>query len=101
MEIEFTLYVAGDSPRSFEAVSNLRRLAEQRLAGACRIAGVYVVADPDRAEDARILTTPTLVTEAQGTPRRVTGDLTDPDRVHAALGLSAAARGPSPTEGRP
>src|SRR4051812_18473315 len=96
MAIQFTLYVAGDSPRSAEAVENLRRLVAVRFGGACEMNVVDVLTDPDRADDARILTTPTLVKEAPGTPRRVTGDLTDPDRVLAALGLTAAARGPAP-----
>jgi circadian clock protein KaiB len=48
---------------------------------------VDVADEPDRAEAARILTTPTLVKEAPGQPRRVTGDLSDAERVFLALGL--------------
>jgi circadian clock protein KaiB len=48
---------------------------------------VDVVHDPDAAEHARILTTPTVVREHPAPPRRVTGDLGDAARVLAALDL--------------
>lgn len=84
----FTLYVAGESPRSVTAVANLRRFTSERLGGEVELAVVDVLVDPARAESDRILTTPTLVKEAPGLARRVTGDLGDPDAVMNALGLT-------------
>jgi circadian clock protein KaiB len=83
----FTLYVAGETARSQQAYANLRRLCEERLGGDCRITVVDVVRDPEAAETGRVLTTPTVVREEPAPPRRVTGDLSDPDRVLAALAL--------------
>lgn len=85
--VVFTLYVAGRSPRSSQAAANLERLGKERLGGAYDLTIVDVADEPDRAEAARILTTPTLVKEAPGQPRRVTGDLADAERVFLALGL--------------
>ncbi len=85
--VVFTLYVAGQSPRSLQAAANLNRLGQERLGGAYDLTVVDVADDPNRAESARILTTPTLVKEAPGQPRRVTGDLSDVERVFVALGL--------------
>jgi circadian clock protein KaiB len=85
----FVLFVAGDSPRSAQAAANLRRLATERLEGRAEIAVVDVLVDPARAESDRILTTPTLVKEAPEPARRVTGDLSDLDRVASALGLTS------------
>ena len=85
--VVFTLYVAGQSPRSAQAEANLNRLGRERLRGAYDLTVIDVANDPDRAEAARILTTPTVVKEAPGQPRRVTGDLSDGDRVFMALGL--------------
>ena len=85
--VVFTLYVAGQSPRSAQATANLERLGTERLGGAYDLTVVDVADEPDRAEAARILTTPTLVKEAPGQPRRVTGDLADAERVFLALGL--------------
>ena len=87
-EIRFTLFVAGDTPRSHLAIANLRRLATSRLGGRCTLHVVDVREDPDRAESERILTTPTLIKEAPAPVRRVTGDLSDLEQVLLALSLS-------------
>jgi circadian clock protein KaiB len=85
--IVFTLYVAGRTARSAQAAANLDRLGKERLGGAYDLTVVDVSDDPERAEAARILTTPTLVKEGPGQARRVTGDLSDAERVFIALGL--------------
>ena len=84
----FTLYVAGDSPRSHQAAANLRRLGEERLGGDYELTIIDVVQDPERAESERILTTPTLVKERPAPVRRVTGDLSDSGLVMLALALA-------------
>ena len=81
----FRLYVTGASPRSRQAIANLRRFAEAHLAGRYELVVVDVVADPESAERARVLTTPTLVREQPAPPRRITGDLSDIGRVADAL----------------
>lgn len=83
----FTLYVAGDSPRSLQAVRNLRRMGDERFRGEYDLAVVDVLAEPERAESARILTTPTLVKDFPLPARRVTGDLSSHDQVLVALGV--------------
>ena len=83
----FTLYVAGDSPRSRLAAANFRRLADERLGADYALTVVDVMLHPERAEAARVLTTPTLVRELPAPPRRVTGDLSDAQMVVYALAL--------------
>ena len=85
--VVFTLYVAGQTPRSIQAEANLNLLGQEQLGGKYDLTVVDVADDPERAETARILTTPTLVKEGPGQPRRVTGDLSDAKRVFVALGL--------------
>jgi circadian clock protein KaiB len=85
--ITLTLYVAGPSPRSRAAESNLRALCSDRLGGRAELRVVDVVDDPEAAERARVLTTPTVVREHPAPPRRATGDLGDAARVLAALDL--------------
>jgi circadian clock protein KaiB len=85
--LRLRLYVAGDTSRSHLAIANLRLLCSELSAGDepdCDV--VDVLADPEQAETARILTTPTLVRLDPPPTRRVTGDLSD----HAAVlqGLS-------------
>ena len=87
IRVVFTLYVAGQTPRTIQAAANLQRLGQEKLGGEYDLTVIDVATEPDRAETARILTTPTLVKEAPGQPRRVTGDLSDAERVFIALGL--------------
>jgi len=84
---QFTLFVAGESPRSQRAIANLRRIAQERLGGDYELIVVDVQQEPERAEEERILTTPTLVKRAPEPRRRVTGDLTDAEQVLIALSL--------------
>jgi circadian clock protein KaiB len=87
IEFSFKLYVAGESMRSRQATVNIRRLADEKLAGRYELTVIDVVKDPEAAEADRILTTPTLVKERPAPPRRVTGDLSDATLVLAALAL--------------
>ncbi|HET6765453.1 MAG TPA: circadian clock KaiB family protein [Longimicrobiaceae bacterium] len=84
--LRLKLYVAGDTTRSHLAIANLRLLCAELQVQEPDCEVVDVLQDPDAAESARILTTPTLVRVHPTPPRRVTGDLSD----HAAVlqGLS-------------
>jgi len=87
---QLTLYVAGDTPRSRQAMANLDRICADFLGGRARCATVDILHNPEVADTERILTTPTLIRESPAPRRRVTGDLSDAPRVVAALGLGAA-----------
>ncbi|HEX2778085.1 MAG TPA: circadian clock KaiB family protein [Gemmatimonadaceae bacterium] len=87
--LHLTLYVAGDTPRSRQAMANLERICADLLGGQARCATVDVLDNPEVADVERILTTPTLIRESPTPRRRVTGDLSDPQRVLAALGFSS------------
>ncbi|HZT27185.1 MAG TPA: circadian clock KaiB family protein [Pseudolabrys sp.] len=80
------LYVAGNSATSRQAERNFDRL--HALIGADYCAEVIdVVANPEIAERAGILATPTLSYEHPVRPRRIIGDLSDPKRVIDFLGI--------------
>lgn len=83
----FTLYVAGESPRSERVRQNLAAIAAAHLGDDFSITTVDVLSDPEAAELNHILTTPTVVRTSPSPPRRVTGDLSDAPRVLSALDL--------------
>jgi circadian clock protein KaiB len=83
----FTLYVAGDTARSQQAYAGLRRICAQALGDEWEVALVDVTREPDAAERERILTTPTVVKESPEPRRRITGDLSDADKVLTGLGM--------------
>ncbi len=87
--LHLTLYVAGDTPRSRQAMANLERICAELLGGKARCATVDVLDSPELADAERILTTPTLIRESPVPRRRVTGDLSDVQRVLSALGFNS------------
>jgi circadian clock protein KaiB len=93
-----TLYVTGTSPRAKIAIANLQRLCEHELEGQYELEIVDVLENPQRAEDEKILATPTLIKQLPLPLRRVIGDLSDKDKV--LLGLEVQTH-PSITTTRP
>ncbi len=82
------LYVAGDTGTARLARNALERLGRcSGLAGCLETEVLDVVADPAKAEQARIIATPLLVREHPGPPRSIVGDLSDLSRVVRALEL--------------
>jgi circadian clock protein KaiB len=79
------LYVTGTSPRADQAIANLRRICEQDLNGRYQLEIIDVLEHPQRAEDDKILATPTLIKQLPPPLRRVIGDLSDKEKV--LLGL--------------
>ena len=82
----FCLYV-GPSDRSRAAETNLRAVCEARLPSGFRLEIVDAAQEPGRAEEQRILATPTVVRLAPLPQRRVIGDLSNHRRAADALGL--------------
>jgi len=70
-------------------MANLERICAELLGGKAQCATVDVLDSPERADAERILTTPTLVRESPSPRRRVTGDLSDAQRVMVALGFNS------------
>lgn len=90
------LYVTGTSPRTEMAIANLRRLCEHDLQGEYELEVIDVLEDPQAAEDARILATPTLIKQLPPPLRRVIGDLSDKDKVLLGLEVRRDTVKPDP-----
>ena len=87
-QVVLKLYVSGDGPRSQGAIRRLRELCS--LHQECQIEIVDVNRQPERAEQERILATPSLVRESPPPVRRIVGDLTDTTTVLMLLDLKEA-----------
>lgn len=85
------LYVAGQSPKSLLALSNLKALCEQHLAGRYEIEIVDLVEQPSLARGDDILAIPTLVRRLPGPLRKIIGDLSDTERVLVGLSIRPAS----------
>ena len=81
------LYVAGHTPKSITALTNLRRLCEGHLAGRYRIEVVDLLDRPHLARRDDIVVIPTLVRKLPPPIRKIIGDLSNEERV--LIGLDA------------
>ena len=84
---DFTLYVAGQSPRSVAAISNLKSLCEEHMPGAYRIEIIDLLEQPELARTDQVVAIPTLVRKLPAPIRRVIGDLSNTERVRVAFQL--------------
>src|SRR5690349_4499469 len=81
------LYVTGATEKSARAIANLRALCDQHLAGRYDLEVVDVYQEPLLALEGHILAAPTLVKSAPLPVRRLIGDLSDHDKLFAALDI--------------
>lgn len=81
------LYVAGQTPRSVAAFSNLKRLCEERLAGRYSIEVIDLVKNPQLAQSDQIIAIPTLVRKLPEPIKRVVGDLSNIEKVVVGMEL--------------
>lgn len=92
LELDYVLrlYVVAGSPASRRAVSNLRAVCEERLAGRYTLEVVDLREQPALAGERDILAVPTLVRESPAPSQRLIGDLSNRTRLLLALDLETS-----------
>lgn len=78
---KLTLYVAGETPKSLAAISNLDRICREHLPGKYQIEVVDLKKNPQLAREHKIVAIPTLVRELPVPIRKIIGDLSDEQKV--------------------
>jgi circadian clock protein KaiB len=86
---DLRLYIAGQTPRSIAAVSNLRKLCETYLSGRYRVDVIDLMVEPNRAQHDGIIAIPTLIRRWSGTVTRIIGDLSNSECVLTRLNIHA------------
>lgn len=84
---ELRLYVAGQTPKSMEALANLKKICEEYLAGQYTIEVIDLLKKPQLAAGDQILAIPTLVRNLPPPLRKIIGDLSDKERVLVGLNI--------------
>ncbi|HVR64641.1 MAG TPA: circadian clock protein KaiB [Polyangia bacterium] len=84
---ELRLYVAGQTPRSVEAFSTLKRICEEHLQGRYRIEVIDLLLNPQLARGDQILAVPTLVRQLPPPVKKIIGDFSNTERVLVGLDL--------------
>ena len=84
---ELRLYVAGQTPRSMTALSNLKRICEEHMRGEYRIEVIDLLKNPQLGKGDQILAIPTLVRNLPTPVKKIIGDLSNTERVLVGLDL--------------
>jgi len=82
-----SLYITGTTPRSRNAVANIRKLCDEHLKNRHELEVVDIYQQPSLARGEQIVAAPTLIKKLPLTMRKVVGDMSDTDRVLVSLGL--------------
>ena len=84
---DLRLYIAGQTPHSLAAISNLKRICEEHLKGEYRIEVIDLLVNPQLSRDDQIVAIPTLVRKLPVPIRKIIGDLSDTARTLVGLQL--------------
>ena len=87
---QLRLYVAGQTPKSLVALSNLKKICENHLSGLYMIEVIDLLENPRLSSGDQILAIPTLVRKLPKPVRKIIGDLSDTERVLVGLNLRTA-----------
>ncbi|MBW8002921.1 MAG: response regulator [Planctomycetes bacterium] len=85
---EFRLYVVGNTPKLLKVIEQLKDFLKSILNDDYNLEVIDVMENPERAEEDRILATPTLEKVLPEPVRKVVGDLSNRQAVLSGLGLT-------------
>lgn len=81
------LYVAGKSPKSIEAFSNLKKICEEHLLGKYIIEVIDLKENPSLAKEHSICVLPTLIKVLPLPIKKIIGILSNTEKVLVALDI--------------
>jgi circadian clock protein KaiB len=91
---QLRLYVAGQTAKSLAAVTNLKRVCEDHLAGRYEISVIDLLQNPQLAASDQILAIPTLVRRLPEPLKRIIGDLSNLQKVLVGLDIQPRSSPP-------
>jgi len=83
------LYVAGQSPKSVNAIANIKTICEEHLQGRYELEVIDLYQQPQLALGEQIIALPTLLRKLPTPLRRIIGDMSNTERVLVGLDLRA------------
>lgn len=92
---QFQLFITGHTPRSTQAVANLRSLCEEHLLGRYDLEVIDLYQEPARATGHQIIASPTLIKLHPHPPLRMVGNLADREHLRRKLNLPGRPAAPA------
>jgi circadian clock protein KaiB len=87
--VELRLYIAGQTPKSVAALTNLRRICDQYMPEKYELKVIDLLKQPQLARGDQIVAVPTVVKNLPVPIRKLIGDLSNTERVLVGLDLHA------------
>lgn len=81
------LYVTGATPKSTEAILNIKKICEEHLKGRYELEVIDIYQQPILAKGEQIIAAPTLVKKLPPPLRKFIGSMADVDRILIGLDL--------------
>lgn len=81
------LYVTGTTPRSAQAIVNIRKICEDHLKGRYDLEVIDITRHPTLARGEQIIAAPTLIKKLPLPIRRFIGDMSETERILLGLDL--------------
>jgi circadian clock protein KaiB len=82
------LYVSGMSPKSMEAIENIKRLCDEHLKDAFELDIIDIYKNPETAAEQHIVFSPSLIKRLPLPKKTLIGTLSDTEKVIKALGIT-------------
>ena len=82
------LFVTGMSPKSMEAIENIKLLCDEHLIDAFELEIIDIYKHPERAAEEHIIFSPSLIKQLPLPRKMLIGTLADTGKVIKALGIS-------------
>jgi circadian clock protein KaiB len=81
------LYVSGMSPKSMEAIENIKRLCDEHLNEAFELEIIDIYKNPEVASQQQIVFSPSLIKNLPLPKKTLVGNFSDKEKVIKALGI--------------
>lgn len=81
------MYVAGTTPKSIAAITNIKRICDDFLHGKYNLEVIDLYQNPSLAKGEQIIAVPTLIKKLPTPLRRIIGDMSNVDKVIVGLDL--------------
>jgi len=81
------LYVSGMSPKSMEAIENIKRLCDEHLNDAIELEIIDIYKNPEVASQQQIVFSPSLIKNLPLPKKTLVGNFSDKEKVIKALGI--------------
>ena len=87
-KVVLQLYVSGMSPKSMEAIENIKRLCDQYLEDAFELEIIDIYKHPEVLEEQHIVFSPSLVKQLPPPKKTFIGTLSETEKVIKGLGIT-------------